>query len=133
MGIEENPILNGETNPVTSSHEKVAVDLTVEEEAHEFFNDATVQVSNKNGNDVDGTKENDGVPLIEVPELIENYMDVTKDNDFVATGSQNSSSMPDEYLSQELTQPNSKSTPVVEKQKGNRLSRYNRRGRSRGK
>ncbi|CAL8996672.1 unnamed protein product [Prunus brigantina] len=133
LGIEENPILNGETNPVTSSHEKVAVDLTVEEEAHEFFNDATVEVSNKNGNDVDGTKENDGVPLIEVPELIENYMDVTKDNDFVATGSQNSSSMPDEYLSQELTQPNSKSTPVVEKQKGNRLSRYNRRGRSRGK
>lgn len=137
LGIEENPILNGETNPVTSSHEKVAVDLTVEEEAHEFFNDATVQVSNKNGNDVDGTKKNDGVPLseasIELPELIENYMDVTKDNDFVATGSQNSSSMPDEYLSQELTQPNSKSTPVVEKQKGNRLSRYNRRGRSRGK
>ncbi|PQM38349.1 protein KAKU4 isoform X3 [Prunus yedoensis var. nudiflora] len=36
LGIEENPILNGETNPVTSSHEKVAVDLTVEEEAHEF-------------------------------------------------------------------------------------------------
>ncbi|PQM38348.1 protein KAKU4 isoform X2 [Prunus yedoensis var. nudiflora] len=60
-------------------------------------------------------------------------MDVTKDNDFVATGSQNSSSMPDEYLSQELTQPNSKSTPVIEKQKGKRLSRYNRRGRSRGK
>ncbi|CAB4297150.1 unnamed protein product [Prunus armeniaca] len=137
LGIEENPVLNGETNPVTSSHGKVAVDLTVEEEAHEFFNDATVEVSNKNGNDVDGTKENDGVPLseasIEVPESIENYMDVTKDNDFVATGSQNSSSMPDEYLSQELTQPNSKSTPVVEKQKGNRLSRYNRRGRSRGK
>ncbi|XP_021834750.1 protein KAKU4 [Prunus avium] len=137
LGIEENPILNGETNPVTSSHEKVAVDLTVEEEAHEFFNDATVEVSNKNENNVDGTKENDGMPLseasIEVPESIENYMDVTKDNDFVATGSQNSSSMPDEYLSQELTQPNSKSTPVIEKQKGKRLSRYNRRGRSRGK
>ncbi|XP_034199071.1 protein KAKU4 isoform X2 [Prunus dulcis] len=129
LGIEENPILNGETNPVTSSHEKVAVDLTVEEEAHEFFNNATVEVANKN--------ENDGVPLseasIEVPESIENYMDVTKDNDFVATGSQNSSSMADEYFSQELTQPNSKSTPVVEKQKGKRLSRYNRRGRSRGK
>ncbi|ONI34050.1 hypothetical protein PRUPE_1G460900 [Prunus persica] len=137
LGIEENPILNGETNPVTSSHEKVAVDLTVEEEAHEFFNNATVEVANKNENDVDGTKENDGVPLseasIEVPESIENYMDVTKDNDFVTTGSQNSSSMADEYFSQELTQPNSKSTPVVEKQKGKRLSRYNRRGRSRGK
>ncbi|BBG95392.1 hypothetical protein Prudu_003924, partial [Prunus dulcis] len=93
-GTEQRNTDIGGTSEVTSSHEKVAVDLTVEEEAHEFFNNATVEVANKN--------ENDGVPLseasIEVPESIENYMDVTKDNDFVATGSQNSSSMADEYF-----------------------------------
>ncbi|KAB2619191.1 hypothetical protein D8674_015060 [Pyrus ussuriensis x Pyrus communis] len=92
LNTAENSVLNGESNPVSSSHEML---------------------------------------YVEVHELIENYIDVTKDNDFVASGSQNSYSMPDD-LSQELTQPSpvAKTDTVVEKQKGKRLTRYNRRGRS---
>ncbi|XP_068338024.1 protein KAKU4-like isoform X6 [Pyrus communis] len=137
LNTAENSVLNGESNPVSSSHEIAATDLTLDD-IREFLNEPTVEVTNKNENDIGGTKENDGAYLneatVEVHELIENYIDVTKDNDFVASGSQNSYSMPDD-LSQELTQPSpvAKTDAVVEKQKGKRLTRYNRRGRSRGK
>ncbi|XP_070682563.1 protein KAKU4-like isoform X8 [Malus domestica] len=126
LGTEENSMLNGESNPVSLNDNR------------EFLNEPTGEVTNKNGNDIGATKENDGAHLneatFEVHELIENYIDVTKDNDFVASGSQNSSSMPNE-LSQELTQPSpvAKTDIVVEKQKGKRPTRSNRRGRSRGK
>ncbi|KAM1134327.1 hypothetical protein ACFX19_044171 [Malus domestica] len=126
LGTEENSMLNGESNPVSLNDNR------------EFFNEPTGEVTNKNRNDIGATKENDGAHLneatFEVHELIENYIDVTKDNDFVASGSQNSSSMPNE-LSQELTQPSpvAKTDIVVEKQKGKRPTRSNRRGRSRGK
>ncbi|XP_048438215.1 protein KAKU4-like isoform X2 [Pyrus x bretschneideri] len=137
LNTAENSVLNGESNPVSSSHEIAATDLTLDD-IREFLNEPTVEVTNINENDIGGTKENDGAYLneatVEVHELIENYIDVTKDNDFVASGSQNSYSMPDD-LSQELTQPSpvAKTDTVVEKQKGKRLTRYNRRGRSRGK
>ncbi|KAB2600762.1 hypothetical protein D8674_039218 [Pyrus ussuriensis x Pyrus communis] len=137
LGTEENAVLNGESNPVSSSHEIAAADLTLNDN-REFFNEPTGEVTNKNGNDIGATTENDGAHLneatFEVHELIENYIDVTKDKDFVASGSQNSSSMPNE-LSQELTQPSpvAKTDIVVEKQKGKRPTRSNRRGRSRGK
>ncbi|KAB2604549.1 hypothetical protein D8674_039227 [Pyrus ussuriensis x Pyrus communis] len=137
LGTEENAVLNGESNPVSSSHEIAAADLTLNDN-REFFNEPTGEVTNKNGNDIGATTENDGAHLneatFEVHELIENYIDVTKDKDFVASGSQNSSSMPDD-LSQELTQPSpvAKTDTVVEKQKGKRPTRSNRRGRSRGK
>nr|XP_028962177.1 protein KAKU4-like [Malus domestica] len=125
LGTEENSMLNGESNPVSLNDNR------------EFLNEPTGEVTNKNRNDIGATKENDGAHLnvatFEVHELIENYIDVTKDNDFVASGSQNSSSMPNE-LSQELTQPSPVAkTDVVEKQKGKRPTRSNRRGRSRGK
>ncbi|KAM2273908.1 hypothetical protein ACFX1S_043781 [Malus domestica] len=125
LGTEENSMLNGESNPVSLNDNR------------EFLNEPTGEVTNKNRNDIGATKENDGAHLneatFEVHELIENYIDVTKDNDFVASGSQNSSSMPNE-LSQELTQPSPVTkTDVVEKQKGKRPTRSNRRGRSRGK
>ncbi|KAM2969716.1 hypothetical protein FF2_016780 [Malus domestica] len=126
LNTAENAVLNGESNPVSPN------------DIREFLNEPTVEVTNKNENDIGGTMENDGAYLneatVEVHELIETYIDVTKDNDFVASGSQNSYSMPDD-LSQELTQPSpvAKTDTVVEKQKGRRLSRNNRRGRSRGK
>ncbi|XP_008393961.2 protein KAKU4 isoform X2 [Malus domestica] len=137
LNTAENAMLNGESNPVSPSHEIAATDLTLDD-IREFLNEPTVEVTNKNENDIGGTMENDGAYLneatVEVHELIETYIDVTKDNDFVASGSQNSYSMPDD-LSQELTQPSpvAKTDTVVEKQKGRRLSRNNRRGRSRGK
>ncbi|XP_068312633.1 protein KAKU4-like isoform X3 [Pyrus communis] len=137
LGTEENAVLNGENNPVSSSHEIAAADLTLNDN-REFLNEPTGEVTSKNGNDIGAAKENDGAHLneatFEVHELIENYIDVTKDKDFVASGSQNSSSMPNE-LSQELTQPSpvAKTDIVVEKQKGKRPTRSNRRGRSRGK
>ncbi|CAN6681867.1 unnamed protein product [Malus baccata var. baccata] len=137
LNTAENAMLNGESNPVSPSHEIAATDLTLDD-IREFLNEPTVEVTNKNENDIGGTMENDGAYLneatVEVHELIETYIDVTKDNDFVASGSQNSHSMPDD-LSQELTQPSpvAKTDTVVEKQKGRRLSRNNRRGRSRGK
>ncbi|KAM2969714.1 hypothetical protein FF2_016780 [Malus domestica] len=137
LNTAENAVLNGESNPVSPSHEIAATDLTLDD-IREFLNEPTVEVTNKNENDIGGTMENDGAYLneatVEVHELIETYIDVTKDNDFVASGSQNSYSMPDD-LSQELTQPSpvAKTDTVVEKQKGRRLSRNNRRGRSRGK
>ncbi|CAN6540152.1 unnamed protein product [Malus baccata var. baccata] len=137
LNTAENAVLNGESNAVSPSHEIAATDLTLDD-IREFLNEPTVEVTNKNENDIGGTMENDGVYLneatVEVHELIETYIDVTKDNDFVASGSQNSHSMPDD-LSQELTQPSpvAKTDTVVEKQKGRRLSRNNRRGRSRGK
>ncbi|KAM2544591.1 hypothetical protein TB1_016259 [Malus domestica] len=126
LNTAENAMVNGESNPVSPN------------DIREFLNEPTVEVTNKNENDIGGTMENDGAYLneatVEVHELIETYIDVTKDNDFVASGSQNSYSMPDD-LSQELTQPSpvAKTDTVVEKQKGRRQSRNNRRGRSRGK
>ncbi|KAM1618160.1 hypothetical protein ACFX1R_018350 [Malus domestica] len=126
LNTAENAVLNGESNPVSPN------------DIREFLNEPTVEVTNKNENDIGGTMENDGAYLneatVEVHELIETYIDVTKDNDFVASGSQNSYSMPDD-LSQELTQPSpvAKTDTVVVRQKGRRLSRNNRRGRSRGK
>ncbi|KAM1618158.1 hypothetical protein ACFX1R_018350 [Malus domestica] len=137
LNTAENAVLNGESNPVSPSHEIAATDLTLDD-IREFLNEPTVEVTNKNENDIGGTMENDGAYLneatVEVHELIETYIDVTKDNDFVASGSQNSYSMPDD-LSQELTQPSpvAKTDTVVVRQKGRRLSRNNRRGRSRGK
>ncbi|TQD83796.1 hypothetical protein C1H46_030677 [Malus baccata] len=137
LNTAENAVLNGESNAVSPNHEIAATDLTLDD-IREFLNEPTVEVTNKNENDIGGTMENDGAYLneatVEVHELIETYIDVTKDNDFVASGSQNSHSMPDD-LSQELTQPSpvAKTDTVVEKQKGRRLSRNNRRGRSRGK
>lgn len=83
-----------------------------------------------------------GAPLEETCELLsEASMDVpnVNENDTIADGSQNSSSMQNEELSQDLIQPNSKhsmvhkTSNIVVKQQGNKMSRYNRRGRGRGR
>ncbi|KAK9946776.1 hypothetical protein M0R45_012222 [Rubus argutus] len=119
LGTGETTVLNGKINQVSSSHEKIVANLLVEEETYELQKEMS-RVPNVNEN--------------------ENDIDDTKDNDSAASGSQNSSSMPDE-LSQELTQPQpklkstapAKDSSIVEKPKATRLTRYNRRGRQRGK
>lgn len=138
-------MLNGKINQVSSSHEKIVANLLVEE-TYELQKETTIDLTKNNENDIVGTKDNDPMLLneasVEVPNVNENENDIddTKDNDSAASGSQNSSSMPDE-LSQELTQPQpklkstapAKDSSIVEKPKATRLTRYNRRGRQRGK
>lgn len=143
LGTEETTGLNGEINQVSSSHEKIVTNLLVEE-TYELQKETTIDLSKNNENDIVGTKDDDPMLLneanVEVPNVNENDIDGTKDNDSAASGSQNSSSMPDE-LSQELTQPQpklksaapAKDSSIVEKPKATRLTRYNRRGRQRGK
>lgn len=61
---------------------------------------------------------------------------VTHQNDSIATCSQNSSSMQKEGLSQDLITPSTKrrkATGAAEEQQGKKPSRYNRRGKGRGK
>lgn len=143
LGTEETTVVNGEINPISSSHEKIVTNLLVEE-SYELQKDTTIDLSKNNENDIVGTKDDDPMLLneasVEVPKVNENDIDGTKDNDSAASGSQNSWSMPDE-LSQELTQPQpklkstapAKDSSIVEKPKATRLTRYNRRGRQRGK
>ncbi|XP_062021588.1 protein KAKU4 [Rosa rugosa] len=144
LGREETTLLNGEINQVSSSDEKIVPNLLVEE-TFELEKETTIDLSKNNENDIDGTNGPDSMPLneasVKVPDVNENDNDGTKENDSAPSGSQNSSSMPDE-LSQELTQPQSKlndtavakEDSVVEKpKKATRLTRYNRRGRPRGK
>lgn len=146
LGTEETTVLNGEINQVSSSHEKIVTNLLVEE-TYELQKETTIDLSKNNENDIVGTKDDDPMLLNEasgeVPNVNENEnendIDGTKDNDSAVSGSQNSSSMPDE-LSQELTQPQpklkgtapAKDSSIVEKPKAKRLTRYNRRGRQRG-
>lgn len=100
--------VNEEDNRISSSHDKVATGAPLEETC-EFLSEASM----------------------EVPTNI-------NENDAIANDSQNSSSMRYEELSQDLSQPISKNdmvdntSDVVKKQQGNKMSRYNRRGRSRG-
>ncbi|XP_050364117.1 protein KAKU4 isoform X2 [Argentina anserina] len=134
----ETTVPNGGINQVSSSHEKIVTTLLVEE-TYELEKD----LSRNNEMDIDGATGPDSMPLnetsVEAPNVNENDINGTKENDSAASGSQNSSSMPDE-LSQELTQSQPKSNNtvvakeegVVEKPKAKRLTRYNRRGRSRG-
>lgn len=109
LDTEQVPMpVNEEDNCVSSSHDKVATVAPLEETC-EFLSEASM----------------------EVPTNI-------NENDAIANDSQNSSSMRYEELSQDLSQPVSKNdmvdktSAVVEKQQGNKMSRYNRRGRSRG-
>ncbi|KAL4603268.1 hypothetical protein ACB092_10G111900 [Castanea dentata] len=100
--------VNEEDNRISSSHDKVATSAPLEETC-EFLSEASM----------------------EVPTNI-------NENDAIANDSQNSSSMRYEELSQDLSQPISKNdmvdktSDVVKKQQGNKMSRYNRRGRPRG-
>ncbi|KAK4558749.1 hypothetical protein RGQ29_008144 [Quercus rubra] len=110
LDTEQVPIpVNEEDNCISSSHDKVATGVPLEETC-EFLSEASMEVPT-NINDI---------------------------NDAIANDSQNSSSMRYEELSQDLSQPISKNdmvdktSAVVEKQQGNKMSRYNRRGRSRG-
>ncbi|XP_023887986.1 protein KAKU4 [Quercus suber] len=109
LDTEQVPMpVNEEDNCISSSHDKVATGAPLEETC-EFLSEASM----------------------EVPTNI-------NENDAIANDSQNSSSMRYEELSQDLSQPVSKNdmvdktSAVVEKQQGNKMSRYNRRGRSRG-
>ncbi|XP_050263757.1 protein KAKU4 [Quercus robur] len=109
LDTEQVPMpVNEEDNCISSSHDKVATGAPLEETC-EFLSEASM----------------------EVPTNI-------NENDAIANDSQNSSSMRYEELSQDLSQPISKNdmvdktSAVVEKQQGNKMSRYNRRGRSRG-
>ncbi|XP_075640819.1 protein KAKU4 [Castanea sativa] len=100
--------VNEEDNCISSSHDKVATGAPLEETC-EFLSEASM----------------------EVPTNI-------NENEAIANDSQNSSSMRYEELSQDLSQPISKNdmvdktSDVVKKQQGNKMSRYNRRGRPRG-
>lgn len=137
-------MVNGEINQVSSSHEKIVANLLVEE-TYELQKETTIDLTKNNENDIVGTKDNDPMLLneasVEVPNVNENDIDDTKDNDSAASGSQNSSSMPDELSQELLTQPQpklkstapAKDSSIVEKPMATRLTRYNRRGRQRGK
>ncbi|XP_030946774.1 protein KAKU4 isoform X1 [Quercus lobata] len=109
LDTEQVPMpVNEEDNCISSSHDKVATGAPLEETC-EFLSEASMEVPT-NINEIDA----------------------------IANDSQNSSSMRYEELSQDLSQPISKNdmvdktSAVVEKQQGNKMSRYNRRGRSRG-
>lgn len=69
--------------------------------------------------------------------LSEAFMEVPVENEIDAapSGSQNSSSMQYEGSPQHLNtrKPEGKSNTVTEKQRGKKVSRYNRRGRGRGR
>ena len=74
---------------------------------------------------------------MEVPDAIVNNTVALKEDDGVATGSQNSSSIQYEVQQDNNlpgSEPESTATPTsIAKQKGKRVTtRYNRRGRSRG-
>ncbi|XP_004291231.1 PREDICTED: uncharacterized protein LOC101293162 [Fragaria vesca subsp. vesca] len=136
---EETTVLNGEINQVGSSHGKMVTTLLVEET---FELDKVILENNEM--DIDGMTGPESMPVnaasVEASKVNVNDIDASKGNDSAASGSQNSSSMPDE-LSQELTQSQPKSINiavakeegVVQKPKAKRLTRYNRRGRPRGK
>lgn len=72
----------------------------------------------------------------EVPDVIVNETVASKEDDGVATGSQNSSSVQYEVQqnsSQAASESGLTATPTsIAKQKGKRITRYNRRDRSRG-
>lgn len=136
---EETTVLNGEINQVSSSHGKMVTTLLVEET---FELDKVILENNEM--DIDGMTGPESMPVnaasVEASKVNVNDIDASKGNDSAASGSQNSSSMPDELL-QELTQSQPKSINtavakeegVVEKPKAKRRTRYNRRGRPRGK
>lgn len=103
---EQDPVPgDAEHNPNNSSHDTIAADVPMEE-ACELLTEASMEVPN-----VDSTAE----------------------------GRPDSSHMQYEELSEDLSQPNSKhgvegqTSHIAEKQRGKKMSGYNRRGRSRAR
>ncbi|KAG2699899.1 hypothetical protein I3843_07G209000 [Carya illinoinensis] len=120
---EQNPVPHDrENNHISTSHGKIAASAPMEETC-ELLSEAFIEVPNVN--------DNDGIAPCDVPNVNE--------NDSVADDSLDSSSMQNEELSEDLSQPNSKDTVagkainIVEKQRGKQTNRYNRKGKGRGR
>lgn len=104
------------SNPVSSNPERITAGVHGEETC-ELLSEASVEVPI-----VTETEASVEVPIV-------------NETDNVGSGSQNSSSMQYEELEQNLSSAKSKRKTggVVDKQGGKKLSRYNRRGRGRGR